>query len=99
MWLNPVQPMGSTSTVNFRRDGVTLRGNDAYNVDVAVKGGEEEIIQLVFSSALPHIMIAGGSWLTHSPIRISKTVLPTVKSGPPDLIKSRTFSLRFRLAV
>ena len=33
------------------------------------------------------------------PSHISKTVLSTVKKGPPDLIKSRTFVIRFRLAL
>ena len=31
------------------------------------------------------------------PIHISKMVLPTVNLGPPDLTKSRTFSLKFKL--
>ena len=31
-----------------------------------------------------------------SPIQISKMVLHTVQSDPPDLIKSRTFTLRVR---
>ena len=33
------------------------------------------------------------------PLHISKMVLPTVNLGPPDLTKSRTFTLRFKLAV
>ena len=33
------------------------------------------------------------------PSHISKTVLSTVHFGPPDLTKSRTFALRFRLEV
>ncbi len=35
--------------------------------------------------------------IDYSPIRISKMVLPTVNLGPPDLTKSRTFSLKFKL--
>ena len=35
----------------------------------------------------------------YSPIHISKMVLPTVNLGPPNLIKSRTFTLRFTLGL
>ena len=39
-----------------------------------------------------------GSHLAHySPIRISNMVLPTVKLGPPNWTKSRTFVIRFVL--
>ena len=39
-------------------------------------------------------------WSPHSPpSHISKMVLPTVQLGPPNWTKSRTFTLRFRLAV
>ena len=34
-----------------------------------------------------------------APSHISKTVLSTVHLGPPDLTKSRTFTLKFELAV
>ena len=38
--------------------------------------------------------------LAHSlPSHISKTVPPIIHLGPPDLTKSRTFTLRFKLAV
>ena len=40
-----------------------------------------------------------GSEAQRLPNHISKTVLPTVKMGPPDLTKSRTFTLRFQLVV
>ncbi len=36
---------------------------------------------------------------SHSPSRISKMVLSTVKIGPPNWTKSRTFVLRFTLAL
>ena len=36
---------------------------------------------------------------SQSPSHISKMVLSTIKIGPPDLTKSRTFTLRFRLAL
>ena len=35
----------------------------------------------------------------YSPIHSSKRVLPTVNLGPPNWTKSRTFTLRFKLAL
>ena len=36
---------------------------------------------------------------THNTIQSSKMVLSTVNLGPPDLIKSRTFAIRFILGL
>ena len=51
-------------------------------------------------SALAHYNSWRGPWgaskRPHN--HISKMVLSTVKIGPPDLTKSRTLMLRFRLA-
>ena len=41
----------------------------------------------------------GPRWAQRAPNHISKMVLSTVKIGPPDLTKSRTFTLSFKLAV
>ena len=38
-------------------------------------------------------------WTHRAPSHISKTVLSTVHLGPPNWIRSRTFTLRFTLAL
>ena len=42
--------------------------------------------------------VAGLGGASQSPSHISKMVLFTVKIGPPNWTKSRTFQLRFKLA-
>ena len=59
-------------------------------------GGEGTGATTLYHAIMPAQMASVGS---QDPNHISKTVPPIVQLGPPDLTKSRTFTLRFRLVL
>ena len=72
---------------------------DAWGDNHCREVGHGVVGSLASDRSVPYCGEVAGLGESHSPIHISKTVLSIVKIGPPDLIKSRTFTLRVRLAL
>ena len=102
----PIPRMTERSTTgNAVPDGLAQRATHWLRVSKAETPGLDEpyrgapqTIAFLRPSA-PQYPGRGPRSAQSAPNHISKKTLPTVKSGGPDLTKSRTFTLRFRLAL